>query len=98
MQGKKKFTPKLFLNFRFDKHVPQDNFYKILKNHLDLRFTIKRQWGFTHTQLKGLKKVNGEFGLILLCYNLERLIAILGKKGLKEATDSNQCFQSSLAS
>ena len=47
--------------------------------------TIKRQWGFTHTNLKGLKKVNGEFGLILLCYNLRRLMTILGVKGLKEA-------------
>lgn len=47
--------------------------------------TIKRQWSFTHTHLKGLEKVNGEFGLILLCYNLKRLISILGMKGLKEA-------------
>jgi len=47
--------------------------------------TIKRQWGFNHTNLKGLKKVNGEFGLILLCYNFRRLMTILGKKGLKEA-------------
>ena len=47
--------------------------------------TIKRQWGYTHTNLKGLEKVNGEFGLILLCYNLKRVISILGVKGLKEA-------------
>ena len=30
MQGKKKFTPKLFVNFRLDEAVPDDNFYKIL--------------------------------------------------------------------
>jgi len=47
--------------------------------------TLKRQWGYTHTLLKGLNKVNGEFGLILLCYNLKRLISILGKSGLKQA-------------
>ena len=47
--------------------------------------TIKRQWGYTHTNLKGLEKVNGEFGLILLCYNLKRVLSILGVKGLKEA-------------
>jgi transposase len=46
--------------------------------------TIKRQWGFTHTNLKGLKKVNGEFGLILLCYNLKRVLSILGVNGLKK--------------
>jgi len=47
--------------------------------------TIKRQWGFTHTSLKGLNKVNGEFGLILLCYNIKRVMSILGLNGLKEA-------------
>jgi len=47
--------------------------------------TIKRQWGYDHTLLKGLKKVNGEFAIILLCYNLKRVISILGIKGLKEA-------------
>lgn len=45
--------------------------------------TIKRQWGFTHTSLKGLKKVNGEFAIILLCYNMKRLLSILGKNELK---------------
>jgi len=35
--------------------------------------------------MKGLKKVNGEFSIILLCYNLKRVITILGIKGLKEA-------------
>jgi len=51
--------------------------------------TIKRQWGFDHTLLKGLKKVNGEFAIILLCYNLKRVSSILGVKGLKEALISN---------
>jgi len=47
--------------------------------------TIKRQWGFNHTLLKGLEKVNGEFAIICLCYNFKRVISILGIKGLKEA-------------
>jgi len=47
--------------------------------------TIKRQWGFNHTLLKGLNKVKGEFAIILLCYNLRRVISILGINGLKEA-------------
>ncbi len=57
--------------------------------------TIKRQWGFSHTMLKGLKKVNGEFAIILLCYNLKRVMAILGQKGLKEAlnTQKSRLFQ-----
>jgi len=47
--------------------------------------TIKRQWGYNHTLLKGLEKVNGEFSIILLCYNLKRVISILGIKELKKA-------------
>lgn len=49
--------------------------------------TIKRQWGYNHTLLKGLKKVKGEFSLILLCYNLKRVMSILGIDGLKEALE-----------
>lgn len=40
--------------------------------------TIKRQWGYTHTLLKGLQKVNGEMNLIMLCYNFMRTNHILG--------------------
>ena len=40
--------------------------------------TIKRHWGFTHTLLKGLKKVNGEMNLIMFCYNFLRTKNILG--------------------
>lgn len=47
--------------------------------------TIKRQWGITHTLMKGLKKVNGEFSIVLLCYNIKRVVGILGAEGLKKA-------------
>ena len=40
--------------------------------------TIKRQWGYNHTNLTGLKKVNGEHSLIMLVYNIKRSINILG--------------------
>jgi transposase len=40
--------------------------------------TIKRHWGYTHTLLKGLQKVNGEMNLIMFCYNFMRTINILG--------------------
>jgi len=50
--------------------------------------TIKRQWGYTHTMLKGLEKVKGEFAIILLCYNLRRVISILGIEELKKALNS----------
>src|SRR5438034_5706165 len=40
--------------------------------------TIKRQWGYTYTLMKGLKKVNGEMNLIMLVYNIKRTLSILG--------------------
>jgi transposase len=40
--------------------------------------TIKRHFGFTHTLLKGLQKVNGEMHLIMFCYNFMRTKNILG--------------------
>jgi transposase len=39
--------------------------------------TIKRQWGYTYTLLKGKEKVGGEFDLICLSYNIRRSVSIL---------------------
>lgn len=44
--------------------------------------TIKRGWGYTYTLLKGLKKVDGEMGIIFTCYNLRRIISIMGVEKL----------------
>jgi transposase len=41
---------------------------------------IKRQWGFDHTLMKGLKKVDAETGMIFTAYNFRRIINILGIK------------------
>lgn len=47
--------------------------------------SIKRHWGYTHTLLKGLQKVNGEMNLIMFCYNFMRTKNILGfEKMLKQ--------------
>jgi transposase len=46
--------------------------------------TIKRKWGYNHTNLKGLRKVNGEFALIMTVYNIKRCITILGIEKLIE--------------
>jgi hypothetical protein len=50
--------------------------------------TIKRQWGFDYTLMKGKKKVDGEVGLIFIAYLFTRLMNILGLKGLMEAISS----------
>ena len=46
--------------------------------------TIKRHWGFTHTLVKGLQKVNGEMNLIMFCYNFMRTKNILGFEKMLE--------------
>jgi hypothetical protein len=40
--------------------------------------TIKRSWGYTHTLLKGIQKVNAEMAIIFTMYNFRRAITILG--------------------
>jgi len=47
--------------------------------------TIKRQWGFNYTLMKSIPKVQTEFSIIMLCYNLRRAMSILGANDLKEA-------------
>lgn len=41
MQGKKTYQPKLFSSFNLADRVPEDNFYRQLKEVLDLRFLYK---------------------------------------------------------
>ena len=52
--------------------------------------TIKRQWGFTYTLMKGLKKVNGEMNLIMLVYNIKRTLTIIGFTKMLEAIQNWQ--------
>jgi transposase len=47
--------------------------------------SIKRQWGYTFTLLKGLQKVNGEMNLIMFCYNFMRTKNILGFEKMLQA-------------
>ena len=52
--------------------------------------TIKRHWGYTHTLLKGLQKVNGEMNLIMFCYNFMRTKNILGFEKMLQAIQNWQ--------
>lgn len=53
--------------------------YKKRKEIVEHPFgTIKRQWGYDYTLLKGFAKVTGEFALIFSVYNLRRAITELG--------------------
>jgi transposase len=50
--------------------------------------TIKRQWGFDYTLMKGKKKVDGDVGLIFIAYLFTRLMNIMGLKTIMEAISS----------
>lgn len=52
--------------------------------------TIKRHWGYTHTLMKGLEKVNGEMNLIMFCYNFLRTKNILGFEKMLQAIQNWQ--------
>src|SRR5436190_7314544 len=55
------------------------DYYKRRQSICDHPFgTIKRQWGYTYTLVKGLHKVNGEMNLIMLVYNIKRTLSLLG--------------------
>ena len=41
MQGSKKYEEKLFLSFHLSEHVPKENFYRRLKETLDLSYLRK---------------------------------------------------------
>jgi len=45
--------------------------------------TLKRQWGFTYTLMRGKEHVLSEVNLMMMCYNLRRLMSILGTETLK---------------
>ena len=50
--------------------------------------TIKRQWGYNHTNLRGLSKVNGEMALIMTVYNMKRVLNIVGIENLLAKVDT----------
>ena len=47
--------------------------------------TIKRQMGYTHTNIRGKPKVLGEIGLMFTVYNLVRCVNILGMENFAKA-------------
>lgn len=75
-----------------DKNIKQNpQYYKRRQSICEHPFgSIKRHWGYTHTLLKGLQKVNGEMNLIMFCYNFMRAKNILGFEKMIQAIQSWQ--------
>jgi transposase len=72
MQGKKHLSEKLFLSFQLSERVPADNFYRRLKEQLDLQFVYQRTKKYYGTE--GQQSIDPVvfFKLILIGY-LENL-------------------------
>lgn len=45
MQGRRMYQEKLFMSFQLSDHVPEDNFYRRLKDILSLDFLYKTTAG-----------------------------------------------------
>lgn len=60
------------------------NYYRQRQQITEHQFgTLKRQWGFTYTLMKGKEHVLSEVNLLMSCYNLRRIMSILGIETLK---------------
>ena len=59
-------------------------YYRLRQQVTEHQFgTLKRQWGFTYTLMRGKQNVLSEVNLMMICYNLTRLTSILGPEVLK---------------
>jgi len=53
------------------------DYYRLRQQITEHQFgTLKRQWGFTYTLMKGKEHVLSEVNLMMICYNLRRLMSI----------------------
>jgi len=68
-----------------EKRVNQNpEYYRLRQQITEHQFgTLKRQWGFTYTLMKRKEHVLTEVNLMMMCYNLRRLMSILELNELK---------------
>lgn len=73
-----------------EKRVSQNpEYYKLRQQITEHQFgTLKRQWGFTFTLMKGIENVLSEVNIMMMCYNLTRLMSIMDVNNLKHWLNS----------
>ena len=60
------------------------DYYRLRQQITEHQFgTLKRQWGFTYTLMKGKQNVLSEVNIMMICYNLRRLMSIFEVNELK---------------
>lgn len=68
------------------------DFYRLRQQIIEHPFgTWKRQWDMSYTLLKGKSKVEAEYKIVAIAYNLRRIMSILGLKELKKRLRSLFC-------
>jgi transposase len=68
-----------------DRVMADPDYYRIRQQITEHQFgTMKRQWGFTHTLMKGKEYVLSEVHLLFMIYNLRRSMSVLGLEELKK--------------
>jgi hypothetical protein len=64
-------------------------YYRLRQQVTEHQFgTLKRQWGFTFTLMKGKQNVLSEVNMMMICYNLRRLMSIYKINELKNRLKS----------
>lgn len=76
------------------KRVNQNpEYYRLRQQITEHQFgTLKRQWGFTFTLMKGKENVLSEVNLMMICYNLTRLMSILSTDKLKSRMEALKLY------
>jgi len=68
-------------------------YYRLRQQITEHQFgTLKRQWGFTFTLMKGKQNVLSEVNLMMICYNLKRIMTIFTIKQLKNKLKELSCL------
>jgi hypothetical protein len=68
-----------------DRVLADPDYYRTRQQITEHQFgTLKRQWGFTYSLMKGKEYVLGEVNLLFMIYNLRRSMSILGLEELKK--------------
>ena len=76
----------VMMDFEANKKRVDENpeYYKLRQQITEHQFgTLKRQWGFTFTLMKGKENVLSEVNLMMMVYNLRRLMSIFDINDLK---------------
>jgi len=85
MQGKKEYSEKLFINFRLSERVPKENFYRRLKELLDLSYLSKLTAKYYGTEgQKSIDLANKQVLMASAAYNLKKL---MGFEAIKSAAN-----------